>query len=62
MPKVPVSDNVIPFSPGSAQPMPSQTDFAMAAAMMHSQGKLFEFPDAAKFSAEVLATQRKQRE
>ena len=37
MPKVPVSDNVIPFGPQGEQPSP--TMFAMAAAMMHEEGK-----------------------
>ena len=42
MPKVPVSDNVVLFSGAPAGPMPSETDFAMAAAAMHAQGRLFE--------------------
>ncbi len=43
MPKVPVSDNVVPFASGApAGPMPSETDFAMAAATMHAQGRLFD--------------------
>ena len=42
MPKVPITDNVVPFSGAPAGPMPSETDFAMAAATMHAQGRLFE--------------------
>lgn len=41
MPKVPVSDNVVPFAGPAQGPQPSQTDFAMAAALMHQEGKLF---------------------
>ena len=41
MPKVPITDNVVPFSGAPAGPMPSETDFAMAAATMHAQGRLF---------------------
>ena len=42
MPKVPITDNVVPFSGAPAGPMPSETDFAMAAATMHAQGRLFD--------------------
>lgn len=39
MPKVPFTDNVVPMQAGDG---PSPTDFAMAAAMMHQEGRLFE--------------------
>ena len=42
MPKVPYSDNVLAPGPMGQGPMPSETDFAMAAAGMHAQGRLFQ--------------------
>ena len=42
MPKVPYSDNVLAPGPMGQGPMPSETDFAMAAATMHAQGRLFQ--------------------
>ena len=42
MPKVPYSDNVLAPGPMGQVPMPSETDFAMAAATMHEQGRLFQ--------------------
>ena len=42
MPTVPVSDNVVPLprQGAPAAPPPSPTMFAMAAALMHAQGRL----------------------
>ena len=65
MPKVPVSDNVVPFSGAPAGPMPSETDFAMAAATMHAQGRLFAQADnnpPADSAAEFEAAVRKHGE
>ena len=42
MPKVPITDNVLAPVPMGQGPMPSETDFAMAAATMHAQGRLFQ--------------------
>ena len=54
MPKAPITDNVVPFSGAPAGPMPSETDFAMAAATMHAQGRLFaqSAPQLPEMSAE----------
>ena len=42
MPKAPITDNVLAPGPMGQGPMPSETDFAMAAATMHAQGRLFQ--------------------
>lgn len=42
MPRVPQTDNVVPIQPQVAPP--SDTMFAMAAAMMHAEGRLFPEP------------------
>lgn len=61
MPKVPVSNNVVPMRAPNGSPVDQPTDaqLMMSAAMMHQEGRLFAFPDAAKYSAEVKATQKK---
>ena len=43
MPKVPVSDNVVPLAAPGAAPAqgPTNAQMLMAAALMHSEGKLF---------------------
>ena len=41
MPKVPVSDNVVPFL-RDTDPRPDPTVLAMVAAQMHAEGRLFE--------------------
>lgn len=42
MPRIPVTNNVVPIQP--QVPMPSPTELAMAAAAMHQEGRLFEQP------------------
>lgn len=42
MPKVPYTNNVVPLRPQAPQVDP--TYLAMAAAIMHEQGRLFEQP------------------
>ena len=43
MPRVPISDNVVSMVRGQPQaPPPSQTMLAMAAAVMHEQGRLLD--------------------
>jgi hypothetical protein len=42
MPKVPYSSNVVPMAPTGNEP--SETQYMMAAAMMHQEGRLFDQP------------------
>ena len=50
MPKVPYLDNVVPLRP--QEPQVDQTYLAMAAAIMHEQGRLFERPIATESKVE----------
>lgn len=45
MPRVPQTDNVVPMQPGGEPP--SDTMFAMAAAMMHAEGRFDPQPTKA---------------
>lgn len=45
MPRVPTSDNVVPMQQADIPGVtPSPTMFAMAAAAMHQEGRLFDLP------------------